>query len=271
MNTAEFELQPGQEFFEGDYRIKMAELREAGYIPLSTEDIMDARNAVPAKHPLWNNYIDTDFGIAATKKTIYLAPHSARLRAVTPQTKLTNYGLVLGADDIATMLAYDRKDHILGRDLTEDEVRDSRIWLDFAVGDQTRLDKYVENTFRFGKDKFGYDTMMGIFVPEDKELVERAVVLDRLYNGSRADGNVRLYDNTRFVGVRSGASVSELEVPLGATREPKLLSAPATIESNKYGHQPELQQHIYNPSELEYARRLLDGGSSGTVMDWKIS
>lgn len=211
MNAQEFGLQPGQDLFEGEYRTKMTELREAGYTSWSTEDIMGARNAVPAEHPRWNNYIDTDFGIAGSKRKIYLMPHSERLRAINPQTRLTDGGLPLGRE--GTAKAYSRSDLILGRDLTEEEARANPAWLDFAAGDQNRLDKYVENTFRFGKNKFGYDTMMGIFVPKDE--VERAVVLFGLYGRSRASGNVHLSSLTRFVGVRRGASDSEQEAPTG--------------------------------------------------------
>ena len=197
MNAQEFGLKPGQDLFEGEYRAKMSELRTAGCTPWSTEDWMDARNGVKSNHPFWNNYGNTDFGIARTKNKIYLAPHSARLRAVTPKTRLTSYGLALGMNDIETMHSYDRKDHILGRDLTEEEAHHSQVWLDFAAGDKKRLDKYVENTFRFGKNKYGDDTMMGIFVPQDEEPVELAVVLGRLYYGSQASGSDYLYYYTR--------------------------------------------------------------------------
>ncbi len=202
MNAQEFGLKQGQDLFEGSYHVEMSRLRQAGYTPWSTEDIMGGRNAVSVEHSFWNNYIDTDFGIAGTKDKIYLAPHSARLRAITAETDLTNGGFALGENDTQTMRAYDRKDHILGRDLTEQEARDSQVWLDFAGGDKTRLDKYVENTFRFGKDKYYYNIMMGVFVPAETEPIERAVVLSRLGDRSLADGNDRLGDDTRFVGVR---------------------------------------------------------------------
>ena len=143
----ELGLRKGQKPFEGEYRAKMSALRRAGLTPWSTEDIMDARNAVASDHPLWNNYFDTDFGIAGTKTKIYLAPHSERLRAVTPNTGLTNYGLALGADDIKTMQAYDRKDHILGRDLTEKEAYEHQVWLAFAGGDKNRLGQKGEKPF----------------------------------------------------------------------------------------------------------------------------
>lgn len=211
MNAQEFGLKPGQELFEGDYRTKMAEMREAGYTPWSTENWMDARNGVNSNHPFWNHYGDTDFGIAGSKRKIYLMPHSERLRAVTPHTRLTDDGGLRFDSENATK-TYNRSDLILSRDLTEEEARASPAWLDFAAGNQKRLDKYVENTFRFGKDKFNYDTMMGIFVPEDE--VERAVVLYRLYNRSHASGYYHLYNGTRFVGVRRGS-----EAPQGATRK----------------------------------------------------
>ncbi len=204
MNAAEFGLKPGQELFEGNYCIKMSELCEAGLTPWSTEDIMDARNAVSFEHPKWNNYLDTDFGIAGTKTKIYLMPHSERLRAVMPQTRLTNGGLSFDCREAAK--TYNRSDLILSRDLAEQEARTSPVWLDFADGNQARLDTYVENTFRFGKDKFNYDTMMGIFVPEDKN--ERAVVLVRLNGSSLAYGINHLNNDTRFVGVRRGESVA---------------------------------------------------------------
>jgi|SRR3989344_192385 len=212
MNAQEFGLKPGQELFEGDYRTKMAELREAGCTPWSTKNWMDARNGVKQDHPFWNNYGDTDFGIAGSKRKIHLMPHSARLRAVTPETILVDGGLSVVQEE-TLVKTYTRSDLILGRDLTEKEAHDSQVWLDFAAGNKKLLDKYVVNAFRFGKDKCGYDKMMGIFVPEDE--VERGVVLDRLGNRSRADGNDLLSNFvTRFVGVRS-EGVGEQEAPAG--------------------------------------------------------
>ena len=236
MNAQEFGLKPGQELFEGDYRTKMAELRQAGYTPWSTENIMDARNAVSAKHTRWHNYVDTDFGIAGSKREIYLMPHSERLRAVTPRTILTEGWLHFDSEDAAKR--YNKSDLILDRDLTEKEARASPVWLDFAAGNQKRLDKYVKNTFRFGKDKFNYDTMMGIFVPEDE--VERAVVLGRLGYGSGAVGD-RLYGDARFVGVRGGAP-----------------QARATKSSSPYREDPRSDLEIFL-SEHEMSREELSG------------
>ena len=98
---------------------------------------------------------------------------------------------------------YPRSDIILGRDLTEEEARASSVWLDFAVGYQSRLDKYVENTFRFGKDKYKYDKMMGIFVPADDQPIERVVVFSRINSRSQAFGGYHLDNCARLVGVRN--------------------------------------------------------------------
>ena len=200
----ELGLKEGQVPFEGDYLQKMFELRLAGLTPWSTEDVMDARNKVGINHPLWNNYFDTDFGIAGTKNRVYVIPHSKNLRSVTAGMKLTAGGLPLEVD--ASVKVYNHKDMILDRNLDEDEARKHPLWSAFAGGNQDQLNQYVEKAFRFGKDKYDYNQTMGIFVPVDKEPIERAVVLSGLDDGSRAYGLDHLSSNTRFVGVRRSAN-----------------------------------------------------------------
>jgi len=195
-----FNLQPEQELFDGgNYCVKMHELRGKGLTPWSTHHFMDVRKVVSSAHPLWNNYLNTDFGIAGTKEKIYLAPHSARLRSVESDTILTNYGLALEVSDSDTMQIYNRRDLILNLDLSEEEARSSPVWLSFADNNQARLDQYVEKTFRFGRDKFHYETMMGIFVSAEEKPIERAVVLDSIGSGCLVGGN-NLNVNARLVG-----------------------------------------------------------------------
>jgi len=171
-----FGLKPEQELFQGNYRAKMDELRSKGLAPWSTENVMGARNEVPAEHLRWHYSFDTNFGIIGRDQVIYLVPHSKRLSQISTLTKLLNGGLPFVQDK--AIKTYHRVELILNKDFTEEEARKSPVWLNFAGNDQTRLDKYVESTFRFGKDKFKYDKMMGIFVPEDN--IERAVTIDRL-------------------------------------------------------------------------------------------
>lgn len=167
---------PGQVLFQGEYRAAMHELVGTGYRPCSPADIMDARNVVSYAHRLWNKDIATDFGIVGVNHKIYLLPHSSHLQTINLSKKLTNGGLAVDSAATQNALVHDRGDLILGRDLSEEEARQSLIWFDLAEGDQDRLDMYVENVFRFGRDAFGYDYMMGILAPKETP-VERAVVL----------------------------------------------------------------------------------------------
>ncbi|GEM_PF-5294407 len=145
----------------------------------SIEDIMQARNIVLFdSHPLWNNYFNTNFGIVAAQQRIYLIPYSHQFFDVATQVRI--------ATDFTKVKSHARSDLILGRDLTAEEARNSPLWLDFADGNQKQLDDYVENTFRFGKDKLGYEMMMGIHLPEEKEAVERTVGIGGLYSRSQA-------------------------------------------------------------------------------------
>ncbi|HLD40395.1 MAG TPA: hypothetical protein VJB13_04605 [Candidatus Nanoarchaeia archaeon] len=181
-------LLPLQKLLRGEYRTQMDKLVREGYLPLSTEDIMDLRNLVLGYDFLWKNYFHTDFGLAGTLDNIYLFPHSQRLRAVTPETLHIMGGIALTEEDLSQAQIFSRGDLILARDLTEKEAKKSPLWLAFADGNQDRLERYIENTFRFGKDKYGYQTMMGIFTFTDSSLLERSVSLSMLYGGAQAIG-----------------------------------------------------------------------------------
>ncbi len=104
-------------------------------------------------------------------------------------------------------------------------------------------------------------------VSERKSCPERAVWLYIDTGWFLLDCGINpIYNLGRARGVRgsevTGASVSELE----ASQEIKLLPAPAITQST---YRPEQQKIIYNPADLEYARQLLNGAPSGTVMDWR--
>lgn len=202
MKATDFGLPPGQAIFQGEYYYAMPQLMRS-HVPWSTEDFMDARNGVFGHHPLWNNSVDTDFGIVGTKDKIYLIPRSIRLRTITPETELQFFGLALQVHDIEEAKSYARRDLILNRNLTEEEARAHPLWLDFAYGDQARLDNYVASAFHFGKDQFGYDEMLGIFLKEENECIERAVTLGRLKSKGHVYGNFLNY-GALFVGVQNG-------------------------------------------------------------------
>ncbi|GEM_PF-4100381 len=179
----------------------MTEFREAGFIPGGPEDVMDARNEVPLDHPLWKYSIGTDFGVAGTYEKVYLFRRSAHLRAITPRVLNFSEGVIdLKVDHklLDSMLIYDRKSLILGkcwpweegRKLTEEEARTHPLWLTFADGNQQRLDKYVENTFRIFKEQGinQHDNKaMGIYIPSDSS--EKCLRLRAIeFSGSSAGG-----------------------------------------------------------------------------------
>ncbi len=191
----------GHCLFEGEYRTKMSELRLAGYLPASPSDIIEARLALPYDNPVWN-YVDTDFGIAATVENIYLIPNSTRLRNISPNTRLTSGGMYLNGGSPDGVQIFPRTALILDRALTEKEARESPIWKALAGGDKNKLDAYVEKVFHYGRNKLGYTTMMTVILPEEKEPIERAIVMGRLDTKCSVSGMGTLCGiNARFVGI----------------------------------------------------------------------
>ena len=200
MNAEDFGLNPGRARVEEglDYRVIMPQLIAAGFDIWTPADIMDARNDAvgkPWQDKVWEAYIDTAFGIAGTKEAVYLDPNSSSLQAIT----LSNGALPLSDADRAGMQRYQRSDLILGRDLSKEEARKHPLWLAFADRNQRRLDTYVENTFRLGKDKYGYGKMMKVHPPKDGDL--QALELGGLDGRSRVYVD-DFYDYARLVAVR---------------------------------------------------------------------
>ena len=147
-----------------------------GLTPVDPAWVMDKRNeavGTPYQNSLWSPYFDTDLGCASTDKRIHLFSHSKQLRKVTLSTKITNCALPVNGDESKTI---DRKDVILDRPLTEKEARSHALLLELAEGDQNRLDNYVENAYRIGKDAFGMERVMSVRIPYDSTLTLRAVV-----------------------------------------------------------------------------------------------
>ena len=187
---------------EGPYKVIMPQLITTGFDIWTPADFMDAGNAAvgtPRQDKVWEAYVDTAFGIAGTKEAVYLDPNSLRLQAITVSTVL-NSALPLSDADRAGMQRYQRSDLILGRDLSKKEAGKHPLWLAFADGDQGRLDRYVENTFRLGKDKYSERKMMGVYLSEDGDLQELRFASLRCC--SLALGNYFNNGNAQLVGVR---------------------------------------------------------------------
>ena len=197
----------GSKLYQGRYIDVMPALLKDRLTPISPASVMDARNKAVGtgnQDSLWNIYYDTDFGLAADSKKVYLFPHSKELRKVSAETELIANGIQIKNTSGAKV--FKRKDLKLNERLTEKEARSHPLW-DAIAENKGRLDSYVQNTFKLGKDKFNYAEMMGFYVPNDSKPILRAVVLDRLYNWSYAGGSRDLVNgDARLVGVRSSAS-----------------------------------------------------------------
>ncbi|MEK6886559.1 MAG: hypothetical protein AABW88_01885, partial [Nanoarchaeota archaeon] len=135
-----------------------------------------------------------------------------------------------------------RKDLKLNERLTEKEARSHPLWNALAEN-KRRLDSYVQNTFKLGKDKFNYAEMMGFYVPNDSKPILRAVVLYRLGNRSLAYGDRSLDNyNARLVGVRSSASAVS-----ASTKNPSELYNPSQItDALKRIKQGKLEERLLN-------------------------
>lgn len=152
--------------FFGNFMEGVINLRRSRFCAWDPAHIMDARNkavGTPYEDALWNRYICTEFGLAGTRKELYLGPLEALSAVSTDRNRIR---------------IYQRDDLILKRELTEEEARSSSLWLRFADGDQNRLDRYVENTFRRGKNRYDLDQMMGIHFQEEPDFFLRMVALN---------------------------------------------------------------------------------------------
>ena len=195
--------QAGQaQVFEGVYKRIMPELLKSGFRPLSPADIMDKRLESDSSLS-WDSYFDTDTGLTATTKKVQVLPRCKLLLDSNPDTKLVDNGIALPEDYDGNVTTFDRRELILNEQLTEKQALAHKGWLALAGNDQNRLARYVEKTFRLGKDRFRYNEMMDFYVPEDRKPIVRGVILDRLDDGSNADGDGNLDgDDARVVGVR---------------------------------------------------------------------
>ncbi|MBI2109661.1 NAD(P)/FAD-dependent oxidoreductase, partial [Candidatus Woesearchaeota archaeon] len=169
--------QKGQaEVFEGTYVKVMPRLREAGLRPLNSADIMDKR-LESDNSPFWNYYFDTVTGLAATRTKVRVFPRCELLLALNPDTRLEARGIVLPSGYDGDAVEFNREELILNEELTEKQVLAHKGWLALANNDQNRLAKYAEKVFRLGKDRFGYNEMMGLYVPNDENPIVRGVIL----------------------------------------------------------------------------------------------
>lgn len=190
-------LPKGAELVQGRCLDMIPDLLSEGLIPISSSPAMDLRNQYPTadQDGPWRTLLNTDAGLATDGKKIYLFQHSEHLRKLTPKTRLTDAGIALQGN-LSGAKSFDIGDLILGTDLTEKEALAHLLWLELARKDdesdemaKKRLNEYVQNAFKLGKDAHDYDKNMRFYAPSSKNLVLMNVALYRLEHHSGAGGN----------------------------------------------------------------------------------
>jgi len=201
VNEIQQYLPKGAVVREGEYRKVMPQLLAEGFTPVTPAWVMDARNKQPE---LFDTWIDTGLGVSGNEKTVTF--HPTLLQTVNPKTKLSAGGFFVPKDYSGSYGTFDRAEiGPLDCELTEKEALEHQGWLFLAEGDTDRHAKNVEKSFKVGKDRFGYDRMMGFHVAKDGNV--RALVFDRTNGRAYAVGNGYMGGNfARLVGVRSGVA-----------------------------------------------------------------
>jgi len=208
---------PFKEFY-GRNNEQMPKLIEEGRIPLSVANLMQQKlenlsSSEALKTSWWNNYFDTGDGIFYNPNGDFKIVLGAQpIRDMNSESKLSSGALVLGENKEESIKIYNsldgvefkRKDlnNLLGKTLSKSAVKSHPVW-NALVPDKSLFNEYVDATFSEGKERFGYDNMMGIWIssPQDK-VVGRLWCVGNLYDYSNANGGDGIYSyNGRLVGV----------------------------------------------------------------------
>jgi len=212
LNTTE-EGNKYQEFY-GRNLDQMPLLISSGRTLMSFAQVMRRRLEAPEEvRGLWRqNYFDTGDASARNPngklKVVYDAQ---QLRDINPESKLSVGALVLenGVYEQLQGEEFSKKDLAKYTDevLTLKQVKSNPIWKALAKGDQTLLSDYADSMFSVGKERFGYDEMMGIGIDNAQGVATmRPWFVGRLGGSSRsgADGWTLLgNDGGRLVGVEA--------------------------------------------------------------------
>lgn len=195
--------------FYGSENKQMPKLIEEGRIPLSVAGLMQKRLEVLAgssdekKTAWWDNYFYTGDGLFYHPNgNIKVVLGAQPIRDLTPYSNIVDGALVLDRYRDSSIAVYSSLDgaefrrsdwekHV-GRLLTKEEVKKHPIWNALA-GDKALLNEYVDATFAQGKERYGYDKMMRIWVASPRYVATgRHWFVDYLYANSNAGGNGNL-------------------------------------------------------------------------------
>jgi len=200
-----------QEFY-GRNTEKMQELVADGRVPMSVAGLMqrrlDVRNSDDKVKSAWmDNYFDIgDAVVYHPDGRVKIVLDSEDLRNMTPDTPRNGGALMVAPEAYDALQGEEFKKGKLGRTedwMSREDVKAHPVWKVLAR-DQALLNDYADYIFAEGKERFDYDTAMGIFpgsangdTPE-----MRAWYFNRLESRSKASGWVDLDRNYgRLVGI----------------------------------------------------------------------
>ena len=202
---------------------QMPKLIADGRVPMNVSQLMqrrlDVRNSDDNVKSNWmNNYFDTgDAIIYHPDGRVKIVLDSQHLRDVTPQSKRNSGALVLTKDAYDSLQGEEFKKDKLGKTdewLSKEDVKAHLVWKVLARN-QGLLNDYTDYIFAEGKEKFGYDSAMGIFPTSARGNTPemRAWYVYGLVNRSNAGGwNYLDDDNGRFVGIAPEAPSAPTKV-----------------------------------------------------------
>jgi hypothetical protein len=203
--------------FYGRNTEQMPKLIAEGRVPMNTSELMqrrlDYRNGPAEVKTAWmDNYFDTgDAVVYHPNRDVKIVLDSQTLREMTPESRINGGALVLSEDVYEALQGEVFKKGKLGRvgdySMSREDVKAHPVWRVLAR-DQTLLNDYVDFIFAEGKERFFYDTAMGVF-PTSRggdKLEMRAWYVGRLEDRSFTDGGYDLvYGGGRLVGIASNA------------------------------------------------------------------
>jgi len=213
-----------QEFY-GRNTEQMPKLIADGRVPMSVSGLMqrrlDVRNSdAKVKSAYMDNYFDTgDAVVYHPDGRAKIVLDSQNLRDMTPDTPRNGGALIIGEDVYAALEGEEFKKGKLGKTgdwMSKKDVKAHPVWKVLAR-DQGLLDDYADYMFAEGKERFGYDTAMGVFpgsaggdTPE-----MRAWCVYRLVDRSNVLGGGDLDDDGgRLVGIAPEALSDKIVKPM---------------------------------------------------------
>ncbi|OIO44173.1 hypothetical protein AUJ64_00395 [Candidatus Pacearchaeota archaeon CG1_02_39_14] len=217
--------QPYEEFY-GAIVKQMPLLIADNRVPMNTAQIMERRlKAGEESVGTWSdNYFGLGDAFAYKGDMVKIGLDAPVLRELTPKSSLSGGALVVSDKDYKAIegpeFSRNELNAVLNRDLSADEAKNHPM-LRALARDQGLLNEYVDRMFEEMKDRFGYDTAMGIYLPNQSNTPNvKALFVLRLENSRSFFGGAS--DLDCWYGRLVGVAPEALSAPGKAIQRPSL-------------------------------------------------